>query len=97
MKRPTRRAAVGAMLAVGAGPANYAGTETAEATEGGRSIIMTRTQTPCAAARAFAGQHQPRPLPVEAEELADGLRRQHLGVREGGLRAAAALAAGRRA
>ncbi|HEX6623093.1 MAG TPA: Fe-Mn family superoxide dismutase [Pyrinomonadaceae bacterium] len=71
MKRLTRREAVGAMVAGGTGLAlaNFTGSETASAEEGGGAIIVAQSQTPGAAARAFAGQHQPRPLPFNPAKL----------------------------
>jgi len=71
MKRLSRRKAIGAMIAGGTGLAlaNLSGSETASANEGGE-IIVTESQTPgAAAARAFAGQHQPRPLPFNPARL----------------------------
>jgi superoxide dismutase, Fe-Mn family len=72
MKRLSRREAVGALIAGGAGLAlaNFSG-ETANAEEGGGATIMNQSQTSGAAAtaRAFAGQHQPRPLPFNPAKL----------------------------
>src|SRR5215207_1534063 len=51
--------------------ANFSGSETANAEEEGGAITMTQSQTTgaVATARAFAGQHQPKPLPFNPAKL----------------------------
>ena len=76
MKRLSRRKAVGAMIAGGAGLtlADLTGAVSADAKEEGGRIAVSEGQTSgvAAAARAFAGRHQPRPLPFNPAKL-DGL------------------------
>ena len=73
MKRLSRREAVGAMIVGGAGLAlaSFSGPETANAEEVGGAITLNQSQASgaAAAARAFAGQHQPRPLPFNPAKL----------------------------
>jgi Fe-Mn family superoxide dismutase len=84
MKTFSRRKAIGSMLAGGAGLAltNLFGPATARATESGGEIMLTEVQAlgAVAPARAFNGQHLPKPLPFNPAKLnglSEKLMRSH--------------------
>ena len=71
MKQVSRREALTKLAAGGAGLAlmNLTGVETVSATEGEGGLQGQASSTSQVSARAFRGQHQPKPLPFEPAKL----------------------------
>src|SRR5712691_3575399 len=67
----SRRKAIASMTVGGAGLAlaNLIGNDTARAVEGSKKMTEGQTTVTTGAARAFRGQHQPKPLPFDTAKL----------------------------
>lgn len=82
MKNVSRREALTSLAVGGAGGAlmNLAGVKTVSATEGAGGLQGQPPGTPQVSARAFRGQHQPKPLmfdPAKLKGLSERLIRSH--------------------
>ena len=72
MKNLTRREAIGAIVggSVSVALAGLGGSREASAYEKGEKMMTSEQQTnPTQPARAFVGQHQPKPLPFDPAKL----------------------------
>ena len=67
----SRRKAIASMTAGGAGLAlaSLIGNDTARANEGRKEMMEGQTAASAEVARAFRGQHQPKPLPFDSAKL----------------------------